>query len=217
MITKKQDSDSNTNHAQGGIACALGDDDSFDSHINDTIVAGAGLCDVNAVKILVEEGPPRIRELLDYGARFSMNETPGGSTNPHNLHLGREGGHSANRIVHAKDLTGREIEAALLKKLRELDNATILENHCAVELITGHHVKSAADQYECFGAYVFDSMNRKIFHVNAKITCLASGGAGRVYLHSTNPAIATGDGVAMACRAGAPIANMEFILFHPTT
>ncbi|MDR2577710.1 MAG: L-aspartate oxidase [Chitinispirillales bacterium] len=219
MITKKQDSDSNTNYAQGGIACVLGDDDSFESHINDTVVGGAGLCDVNAVKILVEEGPPRIRELLDYGAQFSVSETDGAnaSPNPYNLHLGREGGHSVNRIVHAKDLTGREIETALLKKLRELDNVTILENHCAVELITGHHVKNAPNQYECFGAYVLDSVNRKISHVSAKITCLASGGAGRVYLHSTNPAIATGDGVAMAYRAGAKIANMEFIQFHPTT
>ena len=212
MITKKQDSDSNTNYAQGGIACVLGGDDSFDSHINDTIVAGAGLCDARAVKILVEEGPPRINELLDYGVKFSTNDA-----NPRNFHLGREGGHSADRIVHAKDLTGRELEAALLKKLRGLDNITILENHCAVELITGHHVKSAPYQYECFGAYVFNSVDKNIFPIRAKITCLASGGAGRVYLHSTNPAIATGDGVAMAYRAGAQIANMEFIQFHPTT
>jgi L-aspartate oxidase len=219
MITKKQDSDSNTNYAQGGIACVLDGDDSFESHINDTVVAGAGLCDPEAVKILVEEGPPRIRELLDYGVRFSEedggNNKPG--ANPYNLHLGREGGHSVNRIVHARDLTGRELEMTLLRKLREHKNVTILENHCAVELITGHHVKSAPNQYECFGAYVLDSVNRNIFPVRAKITCLASGGAGRTYLHSTNPSIATGDGVAMAYRAGAQIANMEFIQFHPTT
>ena len=217
MITKKQDSDSNTNYAQGGVACALGDNDSFDSHIRDTIAAGAGLCDEDAVKILVEEGPPRIRELLDYGAKFSTGGNDATAPNPYNLHLGREGGHSANRIVHAKDLTGRELEATLLRKLRELDNVAILENHCAVELITGHHVKNAPNQYECFGAYALDTINRKIFPVAAKVTCLASGGAGRVYLHSTNPPIATGDGVAMAYRAGAKIANMEFIQFHPTT
>jgi L-aspartate oxidase len=224
LITKKQDSDSNTNYAQGGIACVLNSNDSFESHINDTVVAGAGLCDNEAVKIMVSEGPARILELLDYGAQFSV--VNGGSAemsdnaeskNPYNLHLGREGGHSADRIVHARDLTGRELEAKLLKKLRELKNISILENHCAIELITGHHIKNAANQYECFGAYVLDSVNRHIFAVSAKVTCLASGGAGRVYLHSTNPSIATGDGVAMAYRAGAKVANMEFIQFHPTT
>ncbi|MCL2182672.1 MAG: L-aspartate oxidase [Chitinispirillia bacterium] len=215
MITKKQDSDSNTNYAQGGIACVLDNSDSFESHINDTIAAGAGLCDTQAVKIMVEEGPPRIRELLDYGAQFSVDRP--GSANPYNLHLGREGGHSVNRIVHARDLTGRELEMTLLRRLRADKNITILENHCAVELITGHHIKSVPNQYECFGAYVLDSVNRSIFPVRTKVTCLASGGAGRVYRHSTNPAIATGDGVAMAYRAGAKIANMEFIQFHPTT
>jgi L-aspartate oxidase len=215
MITKKHDSDSNTNYAQGGVACVLGDDDSFESHIRDTLVAGAGLCDERAVRFLVEEGPLRIRELLEYGARFSLDGDA--AANPYSLHLGREGGHSVNRIVHAKDFTGRELEATLLKKLRGLNNVSILENHCAVELITGHHIKGVPNQYECFGAYALDSVNKKIFPLGAKITCLASGGAGRVYLHSTNPAIATGDGVAMAYRAGASIANMEFIQFHPTT
>ncbi len=214
VITKKRGSETNTNYAQGGVACVLGGDDSFESHIRDTLAAGAGLCDEGAVRILVEEGPARIRELLDYGARFSIDSA---AANPYNLHLGREGGHSVNRIVHAKDFTGRELEAALLKKLRGLENVSILENHCAVELITGHHVKSAPDQYECLGAYALDSVKKKISAVGAKVTCLASGGAGRVYLHSTNPAIATGDGVAMAYRAGAGTANMEFIQFHPTT
>ncbi|MDR2693961.1 MAG: L-aspartate oxidase [Chitinispirillales bacterium] len=215
MITKKRDSDANTNYAQGGVACVLGGDDSFECHIRDTLVAGAGLCDERAVRILVEEGPPRIRELLEYGARFSIDSADAG--NPYSLHLGREGGHSVNRIVHAKDFTGRELEATLLKKLRGMENVSILENHCAIELITGHHIKSVPNQYECFGAYALDSVNKKISPVGAKVTCLASGGAGRVYLHSTNPAIATGDGVAMAYRAGASIANMEFIQFHPTT
>ncbi|MDR0306451.1 MAG: L-aspartate oxidase [Chitinispirillales bacterium] len=215
LITKKQDSDSNTNYAQGGVACVLNNNDSFESHIDDTTVAGAGLCDQKAVKIMVEEGPARIHELLDYGAQFSIDEKS--TANPYKLHLGREGGHRANRIVHAKDLTGRELEMTLLRKLRGLKNVSILENHCAIELITGHHVKNAPNQYECFGAYVLDSVNRSIFSIKAKITCLASGGAGRVYLHSTNPSIATGDGVAMAYRAGAKVANMEFIQFHPTT
>jgi len=215
VITKKRDSDANTNYAQGGVACVLGGDDSFESHIADTLTAGAGLCDEGAVRILVEEGPARIRELLDYGARFSTDRAA--AAVPHSLHLGREGGHSVNRIVHAKDFTGRELEATLLKKLRGLENVSILENHCAVELITGHHIRSAPNQYECFGAYALDSVRKRIFPVGAKVTCLASGGAGRVYLHSTNPAIATGDGVAMAYRAGAATANMEFIQFHPTT
>jgi L-aspartate oxidase len=214
VITKKRDSDANTNYAQGGVACVLGGDDSFESHIADTLAAGAGLCDEGAVRILVEEGPARIRELLDYGARFS---TDSAAAVPHSLHLGREGGHSVNRIVHAKDFTGRELEATLLKKLRGLSNVTIFENHCAIELITGHHIKSVPNQYECFGAYALDSVRKRIFPVGAKVTCLASGGAGRVYLHSTNPAIATGDGAAMAYRAGAATANMEFIQFHPTT
>ncbi|MFW6244532.1 MAG: L-aspartate oxidase [Fibrobacterota bacterium] len=214
MITKKRDSESNTNYAQGGVACVLNSNDSFESHIEDTLNAGAGLCDQEAVRILVEEGPMRIQELLDYGAQFSKEED---SNNPYGLHLGKEGGHSSNRIVHAKDLTGKELERTLLKKLRELQNVTILENHCAIELITGHHVKSARNQYKCFGAYIFDSLERSIFSVRAKVTCLATGGAGRVYLHTTNPAIATGDGVAMAYRAGAQVANMEFIQFHPTT
>ncbi|MFP4163447.1 MAG: L-aspartate oxidase [Chitinispirillaceae bacterium] len=214
IITKKSDSESNTNYAQGGVACVLNSDDSFESHIEDTLNAGAGLCDEQAVRILVEEGPMRIRELLDYGAQFSKDED---SNNSYGLHLGKEGGHSVSRIVHAKDLTGKELEKTLLNKLRELDNVTILENHCAVELITGHHVKSAPNQYECFGAYIFDSLQKKVYSVRAKITCLATGGAGKVYLHTTNPAIATGDGVAMAFRAGAQVANMEFIQFHPTT
>ncbi|MCL2689346.1 MAG: L-aspartate oxidase [Chitinispirillia bacterium] len=224
LITKKQDSDSNTNYAQGGIACVLNSNDSFESHIDDTVIAGAGLCDNEAVKIMVNEGPARILELLDYGAQFSLDDDDKAKTsentdskNPYNFHLGREGGHSANRIVHARDLTGKELETKLLKKLRELKNIIILENHCAIELITGHHIKTAANQYKCFGAYVLDSVNRHIFAVSAKVTCLASGGAGRVYLHSTNPSIATGDGVAMAYRAGAKVANMEFIQFHPTT
>ncbi len=213
VITKKQDSESNTNYAQGGVACVLNSDDSFESHIKDTLVAGAGLCDETAVKILVEEGPTRIRELLEYGARFSTDES---SANPYRLHLGKEGGHSKNRIVHAKDLTGKELEQTLLKKLRELENILILENHCAVELITEHHVKSGTGN-QCYGAYVLDSVNKNITTVRAKVTCLATGGAGRVYTHTTNPEIATGDGVAMAYRAGALVANMEFIQFHPTT
>ncbi len=214
VVTKKSDSDSNTNRAQGGIACVLDPLDSFRSHIEDTLATGKGLSDPEAVGILVESGPERIRELLRWGVRFSTDPA---SHAAHKLDLGKEGGHSVNRIVHAHDLTGREVEHALLQHLRGLSNARLLENHCAVELITGHHVTGRLKPDRCLGAYVLDAVERSILTVQAKITCLATGGAGQVYLHTTNPEIANGDGFAMAYRAGALIANMEFIQFHPTS
>jgi L-aspartate oxidase len=214
MITKKSDKESNTNYAQGGIACVLDPIDSFESHIRDTLVAGAGLCDEQAVQILVREGPSRIRELIEWGTHFSKSKT---SKAAFHLHLGHEGGHSVNRIVHTADLTGRAVEESLLKRLKTLSGVTVYENHSAVDLITNHHVRSAFSQNRCYGAYVLDTTERAIYAVQSKITCLSTGGCGRVYLHTTNPEIATGDGVAMAYRAGAVIENMEFIQFHPTT
>jgi L-aspartate oxidase len=215
MITKKQDSESNTNYAQGGIACVLDPTDSFARHIEDTLVAGAGLCHDDAVRILVEEGPQRIGELLEWGARFSQEP---GHAGGHGLHLGKEGGHSANRIVHARDLTGKEVEATLLRRARSLANIELLEHHCAIDLITEHHFRRRGTRRAtCFGAYVLDTTSGAIYPVAAKITCLSTGGAGQVYLHTTNPSIATGDGIAMAWRAGAKIANLEFMQFHPTT
>ncbi|KMQ52881.1 L-aspartate oxidase [Chitinispirillum alkaliphilum] len=214
MITKKHDTESNTNYAQGGIACVLSSQDSFQRHIEDTEVAGCGLCDHESVRILVEEGPVRIKELLQWGVDFSKTDH---NDNPYDLHLGKEGGHSANRIVHSKDLTGRELENALLKTVRSLDNVSLYENHMAIELITDHHLHSKLVSRECYGAYVLSCVDKSIFKIRSKITCLATGGAGQVYQHTTNPAIATGDGVAMAYRAGARISNMEFIQFHPTT
>jgi L-aspartate oxidase len=215
IITKKSDSDTNTNHAQGGIACVLDPGDSFESHIRDTLVAGAGLCDEKAVCTLVTEGPPRVKELLAWGVEFSKAKR---SPAWEHLDLGKEGGHSRNRIVHAHDLTGREIEAALLQKVKKLPNVTIFENLCAIDLITHHQVKRVHDaRNRCYGVYVLDTIDRKIYPILAGVTCLSTGGAGRAYLHTTNPEIATGDGVAMAYRAGARIANMEFIQFHPTT
>jgi len=214
MITKKSDSESNTNYAQGGIACVLDPNDTFESHINDTLVAGAGLCNEEAVRILVEDGPQRIEELLTWGAQFT---TAGQSPVPHRLDLGKEGGHSANRIVHAHDLTGREIETALLNQVRTIPNVTIYENHYTVELITNHNLRTPQSGNCCYGAYVLDTRQRQITAIRAKTTMLSTGGTGRVYLHTTNPEIATGDGIAMAYRAGAAIANMEFIQFHPTT
>jgi len=215
MITKKKDSDSNTNYAQGGIACVLDPLDSFESHIRDTLTAGTGLCKEEAVQILVEEGPERIAELLAWGAHFSGDAT---QTAALGLHLGKEGGHAANRIVHAKDLTGREVEATLLKKVTTIPSIRLLEHHSAIDLITDYHLQGHdAQAKKCYGAYVLDSVSGTIFPVVSRITCMASGGAGQIYLHTTNPAIATGDGIAIAFRAGAQIANMEFMQFHPTT
>jgi|WetSurMetagenome_2_1015567.scaffolds.fasta_scaffold00008_159 L-aspartate oxidase len=216
MITKKTDSESNTNYAQGGIACVLDPRDSMESHIHDTLVAGAGLCNDEAVRILAGEAPARIEELIGWGTRFSTSRY---SPAPHHLDLGREGGHSANRIVHTRDYTGRSVEESLLRRLRRMPNVTMYENHCAVELITGHHLGGGNRRKveKCYGMYVLDTIQRDIFAVRAKITCFCTGGCGRIYLHTTNPEIATGDGVAMAYRAGAVVENMEFIQFHPTT
>jgi L-aspartate oxidase len=215
VITKKQDSESNTNYAQGGIACVLDPDDSFEKHIRDTLVAGRDLCSETAVRIIVEEGPLRIKELIDWGVEFSHLSK---AKNPFSLHLGKEGGHSSNRIVHAHDLTGRAVEETLLRLVRADRNIRLYEHHFAVELITDHHIRRHRGRTtRCYGAYILDTLTRTIFPVQSKTTCLATGGAGTVYLHTSNPEIATGDGFAMAYRAGAPIANMEFIQFHPTT
>jgi L-aspartate oxidase len=215
VITKKQDSESNTNYAQGGIACVVDPGDSFEKHIHDTLIAGRGLCDERAVRILVEEGPARIQELIDWGVGFSRSRE---SHNPQKLHLGKEGGHSLHRIVHARDLTGKVVEEALLHMVRDNKTVRLYEHHFAVELITDHHLRQrGSGKIRCYGAYVLDTISRSIIPVQAAVTCLATGGAGKVYLHTSNPDIATGDGFAMAYRAGARIANMEFIQFHPTT
>jgi L-aspartate oxidase len=215
IATKKQDFDSNTNYAQGGIASVLAPEDSFDKHIEDTLKAGAGLGNRTAVEILVREGPDRIRELMEWGAQFSEREGRGGKV----LDLGREGGHSMNRIVHARDLTGKEVERALLHKVSEIRNIRLFENHTAVDLLTEHQlgikVRKGA-KIHCYGAYILDNTSGVVNTFNAKMILLATGGVGQVYLHTTNPEIATGDGIAMAYRAGALIGDMEFIQFHPT-
>lgn len=211
MITKKSDTESNTNYAQGGIASVTTEDDSFELHINDTLTAGAGLCHDDAVSVLVHEGPLYVRELIELGVRFSMETTPDGRKV---YSLGREGGHSRRRIFHAADLTGREIERALIVQAKRQDNIRMFEHDFAIDLIT----KEASDGSKvCCGAYVLDTETQEITTFRAKVVMLATGGCGNVYLHTTNPEIATGDGVAMAFRAGADIANMEFIQFHPTT
>ncbi|NTW57219.1 MAG: L-aspartate oxidase [Chlorobiaceae bacterium] len=210
IITKKESSTSNTNWAQGGIAATIDSSDSTDLHIADTLIAGAGLCNRDMVELMVTEGPGHIRRLMELGVQFTTSSDS-------SLHLGKEGGHSRNRIVHAKDLTGREVETALLEKVNSHPNICLLEHHFAIELITEHHLGIKTNDITCYGAYVLDSLKRIPKKILAKITMLASGGLGHVYPHTTNPDIATGDGVAMGYRAGAEIANMEFIQFHPTS
>jgi L-aspartate oxidase len=213
LVTKKHTVESNTNYAQGGIASVFGSDDSPELHMQDTMDAGAGLCHKDAVEVVVTEGPALVRELMRVGTHFTKS---GGG-----LDLGREGGHSRNRIVHARDLTGREIERALVTRIIAHPNVTILENHVALELITEHNLRAgvpgAESAIHCWGAYVLSKEQGAVQTILASTTVLSTGGCGCVYLHTTNPAIATGDGIAIAYRAGAVIANMEFIQFHPTT
>ncbi|MFC1564143.1 L-aspartate oxidase [candidate division KSB1 bacterium] len=213
IVTKKEDVESNTNYAQGGIASVFGDDDSFDLHIKDTLDAGRGICKTDAVETMVKEGPRCIRELVDFGANFTL------SPDSAKFDLGKEGGHSRKRIVHAKDYTGNEVENILTEAAHKHKNIDIFENHIAIDLLTEHQVMSEtpADDINCYGAYVFDEQNKKVKVFAAKITLLCTGGAGQVYLHTTNPRIATGDGMAMAYRARAKLANLEFMQFHPTT
>jgi len=214
IVTKKASAESNTNYAQGGIAAVMDPADDVEAHVRDTLVAGAGLCDERIVRIVVTEGPQRVRELIALGAKFDR-EADG------DLHLGREGGHSANRIVHTADMTGREVERALLRAVRRHPNVRLYEYHFAVNLLTEHHLgvdvrALPPEGLHCFGAYVLDEREGRVETILAKSTLLAAGGAGQVYLHTTNPPVATGDGIAMAYRARAAIANMEFIQFHPT-
>jgi L-aspartate oxidase len=213
IVTKKDRAESNTNYAQGGIASVTSQEDSFESHVSDTLVAGAGLCKEKVVRTIVEEGPARIAELIELGMKFSEREIP--ASGAHELDLGREGGHSKRRILHAKDVTGREIERALLNAVSKQPNIEIFENHLAIDLITSQKLGYVGEN-RCLGAYVFDKKSGRVKIFSAPATILATGGCGKVYLYTTNPDIATGDGVAMAYRAGASIANMEFVQFHPT-
>jgi L-aspartate oxidase len=203
LVTKKRRADSNTNYAQGGIAAVMSPTDTFELHVQDTLKAGAGLCHEEAVRELVREGPDRVRELMEWGAAFT--------TRHGTLSLGREGGHSRRRIVHARDLTGREIERALLQAVADHPAIETCEDHLVLDLLT-----TREEPPTCGGAIVFDHGRDDLTALRARRTFLASGGFGRVYRHTTNPDIATGDGVAMAFRAGAPVANLEFVQFHPT-
>jgi L-aspartate oxidase len=213
VVTKKEKTESNTNYAQGGIASVMSSEDSFETHVKDTLTAGAGLCNAKMVNIMVKEGPDRIRDLIELGAEFTLKNGK--------LDLVREGGHSVPRIVHAKDLTGKEIERALIDKVNSFNNIRLIENSLAIDLITEHNVlklkEGPLSNRNCWGAYVMRGESKEVIKIAAKATVLATGGLGQVYWHTTNPAIATGDGFAMAYRAGARIGNMEFIQFHPTS
>lgn len=205
VVTKKRDVDTATNLAQGGIAAVLDEQDSVESHVRDTVVSGDGLCDIGVVRGVVEDGKDRVVDLMKYGVGFVREG------NRDNLSLGKEGGHSHRRVAHAYDLTGREIERSLLENVKKNKNIVLLEEHIVVDLL----VKGGPSGKECLGAYVMTGTN-EVTAYTARITILCTGGAGKVYLYTSNPDIATGDGLAMASRAGARIANMEFVQFHPT-
>ncbi len=210
VITKKEEVDSATNLAQGGVAAVLDKTDSFKDHIKDTLDAGAGICDERVVRMVVENGPARINELIEMGVNF-VKEKDG------SLSLGREGGHSQRRVAHAYDLTGKEIERALIENVEKRKTISVFENHMCVDLIIekSQQKEGESDGKRCVGAYVIDE-NGDISPFLAKVVVLCTGGAGKVYLYTSNPDIATGDGVAVAHRAGAAISNMEFVQFHPT-
>ena len=201
LITKEKLEDCNTFHAQGGIACVWNENDSPEKHIQDTLIAGDGLCDEKLVRQIVSQAPERIKELIELGVEFTRNEKG-------EYDLGKEGGHSERRVLHVNDLTGQSIESKLIEQVRKINNIEIKEKWCAVNLY--------AKNSKCYGAYVMNHITREIHNIAAKATILATGGAGKIYLYTTNPDVASGDGIAMAYRAGAMISNMEFFQFHPT-
>lgn len=214
IVTKSNEDESNTKYAQGGVAVVVDKkEDSFEKHIEDTLIAGDGLCDKETVAIVVKEGPERIREIIDYGTNFDK-------TNEGRYDLAKEGGHSEFRVLHYKDITGYEIESTLLQQIHNEPNIEILTHYFAVDLITQHHLgvfvdKSTTD-ITCYGIYAFNNETRQVEKILSKVTVMASGGAGHIYSITTNPTIATGDGVAMVYRAKGKVRNMEFIQFHPT-
>ena len=210
VITKKEDSESNTQYAQGGIAAVFDSRDSFARHERDTLRCGAGLCDPAVVRQVVEEGPERVKELAQLGVPFSRRAR--------GFALGREGGHSRRRIVHATDFTGRAIEKALIDRVQRHPRIRVIEDALAIDLLLESRLrgKRPAGRDTCWGAYVLDCTRGNIVPITAKVTVLATGGCGKVYLYTTNPDVATGDGLAMAYRAGATLANLEFVQFHPT-
>lgn len=215
VLTKTDDNESNTRYAQGGVAAVWNlEKDSFEKHIADTLDAGDGLCDLDAVHAVVTEGPARVKEIIEWGTRFDFE--PGKTYD-----LGREGGHTENRILHYKDLTGWEIQRALLDEASRHPNIEILEHFFTIDLITQHHlgynVIRVTPGIECYGVYALNKITGQIETLLARKTVLATGGAGQVYRHTTNPVIASGDGIAMAYRAKGRVRDMEFVQFHPTS
>ena len=202
IVTKANADESNTKYAQGGIAIVTDKIvDSYEKHIEDTIICGDSLCDEEVVKMVITEGPKRLKELIEWGAKFDKNAAG-------TLNLGKEGGHSENRVVHHKDQTGQEIQRAISHQVHQKENIRVLDYHLAIDLITENN--------RCLGAYVLDEKTNEILTFKSDFTLLATGGIGHLYGHTTNPVIATGDGIAMAYRAKAVVKEMEFIQFHPT-
>ena len=214
IVTKAKLEDTNTWYAQGGIAAVFSEPDNFEKHINDTLIAGGGICNEDVVRMVVQEAPDRIKDLIDLGVSFDKKEDG-------TYDLAKEGGHTEHRILHHKDKTGESIQKTLMEKVRNDPNIEILEHHFAIEILTQHHlgevVKRNYPDIKCFGAYVADLVNQNVITLLSKVTVVATGGIGNVYLTTTNPEIATGDGVAMVYRAKGTIENMEFIQFHPTS
>lgn len=214
IVTKANIDDANTRFAQGGIAAVFSEPDNFEKHIHDTLIAGDGCCDEDVVRMVVREAPERVKDLIDLGVSFDKKEDG-------TYDLSREGGHTEYRILHSKDRTGEAIEKTLVERVKKDPNIEIFEQHFAIELLTQHHlgevVKRNYPGIKCFGAYVIDLVNQKVWTFLSKVTVVATGGLGNVYLTTTNPEIATGDGVAMVYRAKGTIENLEFIQFHPTS
>jgi len=211
LLTKKNAAESNTNYAQGGIACVTSAEDSSELHIRDTLAAGAGLCREDVVRQVVKDGPARVAELVELGVRFTERQNGAGNEPD----LGKEAGHTKRRVLHAGDITGKELEKALLSAVRASSRIEIREDMVAIDLVTSKKMKLSGPN-RVMGIYVLDGASQKVLAISAKMVVLATGGCGKCYLYTTNPAIATGDGVAMAYRAGVAIMNMEFIQFHPT-
>jgi L-aspartate oxidase len=214
VVTKANLEDTNTRYAQGGIAAVFSEPDNFEKHINDTLIAGGGICNEEVVRMVVQEAPDRIKDLINLGVSFDKKEDG-------TYDLAKEGGHTEYRILHHKDKTGESIQMTLMERVRNEPNIEILEHHFAIEILTQHHlgevVKRNYPDIKCFGAYVADLVNQQVITLLSKVTIVATGGIGNVYLTTTNPEIATGDGVAMVYRAKGTIENMEFIQFHPTS
>ncbi len=211
VVTKGDEQDSNTNLAQGGVAIVQNKCDSFEKHVADTLKAGDGLCNEEVVRMVISEGPKCLKEMIDWGVKFDLNKSG-------KFDLGKEGGHSENRVVHHKDYTGAEIARALVSRLKQLKNVTYLKHHFVIDLISDHHLKKSIPESEttCYGAYLLNKQTQETFTVLSKLTLLATGGAGQVYGHTTNPKVTTGDGLAMAYRIKARVKEIEFIQFHPT-